>query len=55
MNEEYAERYKMAYDFYSNLPASTAQRVIGENSDLESYLGSKYYNKLRTVIAMRSS
>lgn len=53
MLEEHEERYNMAYDFYINLPAETAKRILSENKDLEKYLGTKYYNKLKTIIVMR--
>lgn len=53
MKDEYESRYAMAYDFYMKLPPDTAKRILNENSDLEKYLGTKYYNKLKTLIVMR--
>ena len=53
MKGEYEERYSMAYDFYMKLPADTAKRILNENSELEKYLGTKYYNQLRTIVVMR--
>lgn len=53
MKDEYQKRYAMAYDFYMNLPSDTAKRVLNENANLEKYLGSKFYNKLKTIIVMR--
>jgi len=53
MKDEYQERYAMAYSFYNSISADTAKRILNENADLEKYLGSMYYNKLRTAILMR--
>lgn len=53
MKDEYEERYAMAYNFYMKLSAETARRILNENPDLEKYLGTKYYNKLKTIIIMR--
>ncbi len=51
--DEYKDRYDMASEFYLSVPAARAKEIFNENNDLKEYLGSTYYNQLRTIILMR--
>lgn len=52
--QDYEDRYSLAHDFYMDLPKETSLRMFHSNSELEKFLGHKYYNQLKTVLAMRN-
>ncbi|MDR3263482.1 MAG: hypothetical protein LBT30_04150 [Clostridiales bacterium] len=49
--DSYGERYNLAYEFYAGLDKKTALELVSNNAYLKSYLGTEYYNKLKSAFA----
>lgn len=47
--ENYDKRYDLAMQFYKGLPREAALKMIGENKDLQEYLGLYYSRLLREI------
>jgi hypothetical protein len=47
--ENSEEKYRMAYEFYSEMDKNTARRLIEGDAYLENYLGKEYYERLRNA------
>ena len=50
--ENYTQRYNLAFEFYDSMPKSVALKMINENKQLQDYLGN-YYGKLVTSIGKK--
>ncbi|MDE7329413.1 MAG: hypothetical protein K2N57_06725 [Clostridia bacterium] len=51
--ENYTQRYNLAFDYYNSLPKNVALKMIQENNQLQEYLGN-YFGKLLANISKKN-